>query len=493
MCDIPQFGRGARFPEQLEHLILTSAMLFRFSTLWDWEGRVMFKEISPLDGRYAATLSPLGDCFSEFALVRERCDVELLYLKVLDSKNVFAALTQDEIARINGAVAAFSESDFARVKEIEAETNHDVKACELFLREKLKLAYPEMIHFGLTSADVNNLAYARILMRYRDEHQLPQLRKLIRTMADLADAWKAIPFPAHTHGQPASPTTAGKEMAVFLARLLRQARQLEELRFRGKLNGATGTYSALVAAAPDVDWPAFSKGFVEDLGLEWNPCTTQVEGGDSLAEYLAITIRINNIVLDLDLDLWQYISHGEIVQKAVLGEIGSSAMPHKVNPIRFENSEGNITIANALLPAIADKIAQSRMQRDLSGSTVQRNAGVALSHSYLALQQTMQGLNRIDIDRNAALHNVQAHPEVLSEAVQTILRAEGVENPYELLKTLTRGQSLSIEDLQAWIDELEIADSVKARLKMLKPVEYIGLAESICEDVVREAQDWLNA
>jgi len=453
----------------------------------------MFKEISPLDGRYAAELSPLGDTFSEFALVRERCAIELLYLKALDSVGVFPPLTQDEVTRIDETLSSFSESDFAWVKKIEAKTNHDVKACELFLRDKLELSHPEMIHFGLTSADINNLSYARILMRYRDEHQLPQLRKLIGTVADLAYAWKAVPFPARTHGQPASPTTAGKEMAVFLARLLRQAQQLAAQRFRGKLNGATGTYSALVAAAPDIDWPALSEVLVEGLGLEWNPCTTQIEGGDSLAEYLAVTARINNIVLDLDLDLWQYISHGEIVQKAVPGEAGSSTMPHKVNPIRFENSEGNITIANALLPALADKITQSRMQRDLSGSTVQRNVGVALGHSYLALQQTMQGLDRIDIDRDAALHNVQAHPEVLAEAIQTILRAEGVENPYELLKTLTRGQSLSIGNLQSWIDELEIADSVKARLKLIEPAEYIGLAQSICEYAIREARTWLNA
>ena len=452
----------------------------------------MFKEISPLDGRYAAALSQLGDTFSEFALVRERCAVELLYLKALDPVRAFPFLTQGEAARIDAALTSFSEFDFTRVKEIEAKTNHDVKACELFLREKLKLSHPEMIHFGLTSADVNSLAYARILMRYRDEHQLPQLCDLIRTMANLADAWKAVPFPARTHGQPASPTTAGKEMAVFLARLLRQARQLEAQRFRGKVNGATGTYSALVAAAPDVDWPALSQALVEGMGLEWNSCTTQIEGGDSLAEYLGTVGRINNIVLDLDLDLWQYISHGEIVQKTVAGEVGSSTMAHKVNPIRFESSEGNITIANALLPVLADKIAQSRMQRDLSGSTVKRNIGVALSHSYLAIQQTMQGLDRIDIDRDAALHNVQAHPEVLAEAIQTILRAEGIENAYELLKTLTRGQSLSIENLQAWVEELEIADSVKARVKAIKPADYIGLAKSICENAVREARDWLS-
>lgn len=453
----------------------------------------MFKEISPLDGRYAAALASLGDCFSEFALARERCAVELVYLKALDKAHVFPSLTQEELGRIDAALADFSESDYARVKEIEIKTNHDVKACELFLREKLQLSHPEMIHFGLTSADINNLAYARILTFYRNQHQLPQLRKLISVLADLAEAWKAVLFPARTHGQPASPTTAGKEMAVFLSRLVRQAWQLDAHRFCGKLNGATGTYAAMVAAAPTVDWPAFSKMFVEGMGLKWNPCTTQIEGNDSLAEYLAITARINNIVLDLDLDMWQYISRGEIVQKTVTGEVGSSTMPHKVNPIRFESSEGNIAIANALLPTLSTKLMQSRMQRDLSGSTVKRNIGVALAHSYLAIQQTMQGLRRIDINRETSLHNVQAHPEVLAEAIQTVLRAEGIENPYELLKTLTRGQKLTIDNLYAWIDGLEIADSVKARLKVLKPADYIGLAELICEDSVREAQEWLNS
>ena len=452
----------------------------------------MLKEISPLDGRYAVALAPLGDCFSESALVRERCAVELLFLKALDSVSVFPALTTGEIARIDDALASFSDNDFARVKEIEAETNHDVKACEMYLREKLSLDHPEMIHFGLTSADINNLAYARILKRYRDEHQLPQLRKLIETVVGLAEEWKSIPFPARTHGQTASPTTAGKEMAVFSSRLVRQARQLVAHRFRGKLNGATGTYSALVAAVPDVDWSAFSKTFVEGMGLEWNPCTTQIESGDSLAEYLGITARINNIVLDLDLDLWQYILRGEIVQKTVAGEVGSSTMPHKVNPIRFENSEGNIVIANALLPALANKLTQSRMQRDLSGSTVQRNVGVALAHSYLALQQTMKGLDRIDINREVALQSVQSHPEVLAEAIQTILRAEGVANPYDLLKTLTRGQSLAIQDLQTWIAGLDLDDAVKVRLRALTPAGYIGLAQRICEDSVREAQAWLS-
>jgi len=449
-------------------------------------------EISPLDGRYRNRLQGVAASFSEMALMNARCQVELLYVKALDSVSAFPSLGTDEVARIDEAITSFSESDFERVKEIEAETNHDVKACELFLREKLELAHAEMIHFGLTSADINNLAYARILKCYRDEHQLPQLRQVIEALADLADAWRGIPFPARTHGQPASPTTAGKEMAVFASRLLRQAQQLEAFRFGGKLNGATGTYSALVAASPDVDWPAFSKVFVEDLELAWNSCTTQIEDGDSLAEYFAITARMNSIVLDLDLDLWQYISHGEIVQKEVADEVGSSAMPHKVNPIRFESSEGNITIANVLLYTLADKLPQSRMQRDLSGSTVKRNIGVALSHSYLAIQQTMQGLDRIDIDRETARRHVDDSPEVLAEAIQTILRVEGVEDPYELLKTLTRGQSLSMDDLHVWIDGLEIADDVKARLKALEPAQYIGLAESICEDVVREVRTWLS-
>jgi adenylosuccinate lyase len=403
----------------------------------------MFKEISPLDGRYAAALSPLGDSFSEFALMRERCAVELDYLKALDATPVFPSLSDAECARIENALETFTEDDYARVKAIEATINHDVKACELFLRERLQLTHPEMIHFGLTSADINNLATARTLTFYRDSHQLPQLRQLIANLADLAEAWQSAPFSARTHGQTASPTTAGKEVAVFVSRLLRQATQLEAHRFSGKLNGATGTYSALAVAAPNTDWPAFSRELIEGMGLDWNACTTQVEGGDSLAEYLGMTARINSIVLDLDLDMWQYISRGDVVQKLVAGEVGSSTMPHKVNPIRFENSEGNIVIANALLPALAGKLAQSRMQRDLSGSTVQRNVGVALAHSYLAVQQTMQGLSRIDLDRDAAQRSVQAHPEVLAEAIQTILRAEGVANPYDLLKTLTRGEALS--------------------------------------------------
>ena len=452
----------------------------------------MRHEISPLDGRYAEMLAPLGECFSEIALARERCRVELRYLTAVDRLRIFDPLSADEQSRIEELFRAFGEADYRRIKAIETDVVHDVKACELFLKERLDLAQPERVHFALTSADVNNLAYARLFKRYRDEHQCPQLKRLIAKLADLAEAWSAIPFPARTHGQHASPTTAGKEMAVFLSRLLRQAKQLAEQTFAGKLNGATGTYAAFAVAAPEHDWIAFSKQFVEELGLAWTPCTTQIEPGDGLAEYLALTARINTIVQDLDLDLWQYISHGEIIQKTVSGEVGSSTMPHKVNPIRFENSEGNITIANALLPALAQKLAQSRMQRDLSGSTVIRNVGVALAHSYLALQQTMKGLDRIDIDPDAARAAIEAHPEVLAEAIQTMLRREEVEDPYALLKSLTRGRAMTLDAVQAWVDGLELPESLAFRLNTLEPTNYVGLSKAVCEQVVSEAKEWLE-
>ena len=453
----------------------------------------MQKAISPLDGRYARILAPLGDVFSEFALAQERCRIELRYLKALDATGVFPVLNNEELVRIDAALASFRDADFDRVKAIEADVNHDVKACELFLKEKLNLRQPEMIHFGLTSADINNLATAGLLRRFRDEHQLPQLRELLKELAELAEQWKAIPFPARTHGQPASPTTAGKEVAVFLSRLLKQTKQLASLEFTGKMNGATGTYAALAITSPDIDWPAFSKQLVESLGLEWSACTTQIEGNDTIAEHLHLTSRINSIVLDLDQDFWQYISRGEIVQKTIPGEVGSSTMPHKVNPIRFENSEGNLTIANALIPALAQKLTQSRMQRDLSGSTVQRNLGVAFAHSYLAIQQTMQGLSRIDLNADVARQHVDASPEVLAEAVQTLLRAEGVENPYELLKSLTRGSAITLESLHSWIDGLDIRNSTKEHLKALRPSDYIGLAVAITEEVIRQTRTWLTS
>jgi len=452
----------------------------------------VLREISPLDGRYRAQLDELGDLFSEFALVRERCRVEILYLLALDATGCFPPLDDDEKARIDRVLNGFSDEDFARVQAIEASTRHDVKACEIFLREALDLSSPGAIHFGLTSADVNNLSYARLIKRYREDSQLPQLRRLVAGLTERANAWVNVVFPAFTHGQPASPTTAGKELAVFLRRLLEQIRTLEAVRLRGKLSGATGTYAALAAAAPDVNWPAFSREFVGAMGLEWSDCTTQVEPCDSLAEYFGATARINSVVLDLDIDLWEYISRSLLVQEPVAGEIGSSTMPHKVNPIQFENSEGNVAMANALLHALADKLTHSRMQRDLSGSTVMRNIGVALAHSFLAVEQAIAGLSRVDVDEGACRRAVDAHPEVLAEAIQTILRSEGMADAYERLKILTRGTSVTRDSLRRWTDELDVRDEVKARIHALEPTAYVGLAASIGSRVVRDARDWLG-
>lgn len=450
------------------------------------------REISPLDGRYRERLAELPAYFSEFALMKARCEVELAYLEALDRTGLFPTLSDDERKRIEEARSSFSDADFDRIVEIDREIDHDVKACELFLRGRLRLAHPNRIHFGLTSADVNNLAYGLLLARFRDEQQLPLLRRLIERLVDLAEAWKDAVFPARTHGQPASPTTLGKELTVFLSRLLRQAEQLEAHRFRGKLTGATGTYASFVAASPDYDWRSFSAEFVERLGLEPNRCTTQIEDHDALAEYFAIVSRINNVVSDLDRDLWEYISRGDVVEKPVEREVGSSTMPHKVNPIRFENSEGNVAISNALLHALSDKLTRSRMQRDLSDTTVKRNIGVALAHGHLAIGETLRGLDRIEVDRDALRAKVDASPEVLAEAIQTVLRVEGVEDPYELLRGLARGKGLTLDRLRSFVDGLPVDGGVKDRLRDLRPTDYVGLASRICDRVVESARRWLE-
>ena len=451
----------------------------------------MNREISPLDGRYRERLVPLGDYFSEFALVKARCEVELRYLAALDKAGLFPPFSEEEHERIRSAIDSFEDADFLRVKEIEREIRHDVKACELFLRERLDLDRPNLIHFGLTSADVNNLAYGLILTRFRDEIQLPLLRKLVTLLLDLAELWKGIPFPARTHGQPASPTTAGKEIAVFVERLVRQAKQLEAASFPGKANGATGTYASFRAAFPDFDWPTFSDAFVSSLDLEPSLCTTQIEGGDGLAEYFAITSRINCIVRDLDRDLWEYISRGELVQRAVKEEVGSSTMPHKVNPIRFENSEGNVAISNALLHTLSEELTHSRMQRDLSDTTIRRNIGVALAHAHLAVGEAFRGLGEVDIDERAAREHVEETPQVLAEAVQMVLRAEGHPAPYDALKALARGSELTLDRLHDFIRDLSIPEESRERLCSLRPVDYVGLAAELCERAVEHARAWL--
>ncbi len=451
------------------------------------------REISPLDGRYAEVVGHLGEVFSEHALMQARCDVELAYLLALDETKLLPRLSKAERDRVEEATGALSDEEFSRIKAIERTTQHDVKACELFLREKLRLAHPNLLHFGLTSEDVTNLAYGTLLTQYRDREQLPQLRRLVALLVDDADRWAEAPFPARTHGQPASPTTFGKELAVFVARLVRQGQALERFRFRGKFAGATGTHAALATAFPQNDWLAFSQRFVEGFGLDPIACSTQIDDGDGLAEYFGIVARVNGVLLDLDLDLWEYISRGDVFQSAVPGEVGSSTMPHKVNPIHFENSEGNLTVSTALLHALADKLTHSRMQRDLSDSTVKRTMGVALAHAYLAVEQTLKGLGRISLDERGAREKVEAAPESLTEAYQTILRAAGLDDPYEVLREATRGRTLRLEDLHDWVVNLDVPQATKRRLLELHPSGYVGLSADLCRRAVADARAWLSA
>jgi adenylosuccinate lyase len=451
------------------------------------------REISPLDGRYAGVVGHLGEYFSEHALMQARGEVEISYLLALDETKLLPRLSEDERARGKCAIGQLSDEEFARIKTIEKTTQHDVKACELFLREKLALAHPNLVHFGLTSEDVTNLAYGLLFSRYRDREQIPQLRRLIDLLASYAERWADAPFPARTHGQPASPTTFGKELAVFLSRLVRQARALERFRFRGKFSGATGTHAALATALPAGDWIAFSDRLVESLGLEPIACTTQIDDGDGLAEYFGIVARIHGILLDLDLDLWEYISRGDLIQVVVEGEVGSSTMPHKVNPIHFENSEGNLAVSNALLYMLSDKLTHSRMQRDLSASSAKRTIGVALAHGYLAVEQTLIGLRRIGLDERALRERVDAQPETLTEAYQAILRVAGLDDPYEKLREHSRGRSLRLEDLHQWVEGLDIDAATRRRLLQLRPSAYVGLGAELCRRVVADARSWLAA
>ena len=448
----------------------------------------MIKEISPLDGRYYGRLQHLGNYFSEFALMRSRVLVELRFLEALDETGLFKALSAEEKQCLEQVAEGFDDSDYARIKEIEAGINHDVKACEIFLQEKLHLAQPNMIHFGLTSEDVNNLSYSFILKECLEQQQLPQLKELIGVLLDLAERWAEVPFPARTHGQMASPSTAGKEIAVYINRLMRQYRLLKNFKMSGKLNGATGNYSALLAAFPDYDWMEFSQRFMDRYGLEANLVTTQIEDHDTWGLYFSIAKQINHIVLDLNRDVWLYLTLGYLTISADKGAVGSSTMPHKVNPINFENSEGNVQLSSALFNGLIDKLGNSRLQRDLSDSTTARNIGVALSHSYLGLQETIKGLKKLDVHTTYCQKELEAHPELLAEPIQTILRREGTENPYNLLKDITRGKRVSLDELRAFSEKLQVSAATKAQLRALTVPGYVGQAPRICRKVVEETR-----
>ncbi len=447
--------------------------------------------LSPLDGRYAARTRPLQDHFSEFALMRERVAVEVAWLLALGDEATFKALAPFSPAargELEKAVASFSLADAERIKAIEATTNHDVKAVEYWLRERFAstpevTAAAEFIHFACTSEDINNLAHARMLRGGRDQVLLPAIDAIVARLDALAAQHADVAMLARTHGQPATPTTLGKEMANVAHRLKRARAKLAAVEMLGKINGATGNFNAHVAAAPAVDWPRFAERFVRSLGVEYNPLTIQIEPHDALAEAFDAIARLNTILLDLDRDIWGYISLGYFKQKVKAGEVGSSTMPHKVNPIDFENSEGNIGIANALLRHLAEKLPVSRWQRDLSDSTALRNVGTALGHTLLAYSACLRGLAKLEADPARLGADLEANWEVLAEPVQTVMRAHRVPDSYEKLKELTRGKGgITREDLHAFVRSLPLPEDAKARLLALTPATYLGLAARLARE-----------
>jgi adenylosuccinate lyase len=448
--------------------------------------------LSPLDGRYHTKVAALREHFSELGLIRLRVLVEIEWLKALAQEPSIAEIPSfsgPTIAQLDALASGFSESDGARVKAIEAETNHDVKAIEYFLRERLSgnkelAGASEFIHFACTSEDVNNVCHALMLQRARDSVLLPALDAIISRLSSLAHELADVAMLAHTHGQPASPTTLGKELANVVHRLKRGRRTIAEIRLTAKMNGAVGNYNAHLAAYSHVDWQSVARGVVEGLGLEFNPYTIQIEPHDSIAELFDACARANTILLDLNRDIWGYISLGYFRQKLKAGEIGSSTMPHKVNPIDFENSEGNLGLANALLRHMSEKLPVSRWQRDLTDSTVLRNMGVALGHTLLAYDSCLKGLNKLEANRERLAQDLEGNWEVLAEPIQTVMRRYGVKGAYEQLKELTRGkQGINRETLHAFVRGLPLPEAEKKRLLALTPANYVGMAAELARKI----------
>jgi len=443
--------------------------------------------LSPLDGRYAGKVDALRTHFSEFGLIKSRLKVEIEWLKALSAEPHFteiAAFSASTVAELDALVANFGPEQAAEVKAIEATTNHDVKALEYWIKDKTKanaevVKVSEFIHFACTSEDINNTSHALMLSAARETVLLPALDALVARLRELAHALADAPMLSRTHGQPASPTTLGKELANVVVRLATARERLAGIAILAKMNGAVGNYNAHLAAYPDVDWERFSGAVLASLGLRQNPYTIQIEPHDYMAEYFDALARANTILVDLDRDLWGYISLGYFRQKLKAGEIGSSTMPHKVNPIDFENSEGNLGLANALLRHLADKLPVSRWQRDLTDSTVLRNMGVALGYSVLAWDSCLRGLAKLEVDRERLAEDLDANWEVLAEPIQTVMRRYGVENPYEQLKELTRGKRITAQALARFVDGLAIPEDAKARLRALTPQGYVGRAAEL--------------
>ena len=441
--------------------------------------------ISPIDGRYGSKTTSLSPYFSEFGLIRCRVLVEVRWLQQLADHPAIVEvppLSAQANDFLEALLANFSEVDAQAIKDHEAVTNHDVKAVEYFIKDKLAAlpeldAVKEFVHFACTSEDINNLSYALMLTQARRDVLLPMMQQLQKAVADKAHEYADQPMLSRTHGQTASPTTMGKEFANVAARLQRQIDQFATAEILGKINGAVGNYNAHLVAYPDVDWQANAQAFVGKLGLAWNPYTTQIEPHDYIAELFAACCRFNTILIDFDRDIWGYISLGYFRQKVVKGEVGSSTMPHKVNPIDFENSEGNLGIGNALMQHLAEKLPVSRWQRDLTDSTVLRNIGSGFAHSLIAWQATLKGLNKLLMDPERMLQDLDNSWEVLAEAIQTVMRRYAVAEPYEKLKALTRGQRINAAVLETFVNTLDIPETAKQQLKALRPHTYIGNAK----------------
>ena len=449
--------------------------------------------ISPLDGRYRQAVVELGEHLSEAALNRARVQVEVEWLVFLTDRSLFGsrALTDEQKTALRATVDDFGQPDIDELATLEAETRHDVKAVEYYLRRRVDglglQAVAELVHFACTSEDINNLAYALTIKAAIDEVWLPRLSEAIAALEDFARDQRDQPMLAHTHGQPATPTTFGKEFAVFAYRLRRIEAQLARVEVLGKFSGATGTFAAHLAADPDQDWAALSKEFVEGLGLTWNPLTTQIESHDWQAELYQRVSHANRVLHNLCTDVWTYISMGYFTQIPQAGATGSSTMPHKINPIRFENAEANLELSSALLDSLAATLVTSRLQRDLTDSTTQRNVGVALGHSLLALDNILRGLREVAVNPDALAADLDGNWEVLGEAIQTVIRAEvtagrsSISDPYAMLKELTRGKRITSDDLAAFIRTLDIGDAARQRLLALTPADYVGLASSLVD------------
>ena len=447
--------------------------------------------VSPIDGRYASKCADLRGIFSEFGLMRFRVTVEVEWLKKLAATPAIKevpAFNAEAIAFLNNIVKNFNVEDAQAIKKHESVTNHDVKAVEYFLKDKVATmpeinAVKEFIHFACTSEDINNNSHALMLKEAREEVIAPMFNQVIDAITELAKKYAEAPMMSRTHGQPASPTTLGKEMANVVYRLRRQLKQIMDVELMAKINGAVGNYNAHMSAYPQVDWKEFSREFEEGLGLTWNPYTIQIEPHDYIAELFDAIARFNTIVLDFDRDIWGYICLGTFKQRTIAGEVGSSTMPHKVNPIDFENSEGNIGIANAIFNHLAGKLPVSRWQRDLTDSTVLRNLGVAVGYTEIAMKSTLKGVSKLEANTQHMLDELDHNWEVLAEPYQTVMRRYGVDKPYEKLKALTRGQKVNREIMLQFIDTLDIPEEGKEALRKLTPANYIGRAVEFAKEI----------